>query len=229
MKKKTITSNPIEDVENQKDRNKIKRTQRRPFDDDEITSILKAFKTNQFSRSTTYPHSTYYPFVKFIFSTGVRNAEAIGLLVKKVNFKKKYVTIDLAFAKTRKGSHVKARVLKATKNCNSRNLPLTPELVKLLKPLCENKSPGEFVFVNSRGNAIDDRMFQKRIFKPVLRKLGIEERDLYAIRHTFGTVAMEQHINPLDAAYLMGHTTTRTMIENYLHLRRVPDRMPKIG
>ncbi len=76
---------PLEEVS----RKRVKKTvkpQRTPFALDEISKILGAFKDNTFcSKASRYPHSFYHPFIYFLFKTGVRPAEAIGLRVGSVD------------------------------------------------------------------------------------------------------------------------------------------------
>jgi integrase len=223
VKKEIVANNPFDDIYRQKI--KSKRDQRKPFQDYEIKLILNALLSNQYNRNSNY----YFPFVKFMFMTGVRNAEAIGLQVKKINFNKKLITIDKVFARTRKGSYTKARIIKSTKTENIRYLPIGEEMEELLKPICEKKKPNDFVFTNVNGNPIDDHMFQKRVFKPMLKNLNIEERDLYACRHTFATLAIEQGLTPIQAGYLMGHSNPKTILQNYSHLRNIPDKLPSLN
>ena len=182
VKKKFIPINFIEDIVNKSNR-APKRPQRRPFTDDEITRIFKAYETNEYCTSRKFKHSDYCNFVKFMFLTGVRNGEAVGLQIKKVDFKKGYITIDQSYSRLPlTPSNIKNRVLKSTKTGNSRNLPLTPELDAILRPLCCGRLPDDFVFTTVNGTPIDDQMFQQRIHKPLLKILEIEDRDLYACR-----------------------------------------------
>jgi hypothetical protein len=50
-------------------------------------------------------------------------------------------------------------------------------LETLLKEASDKKKGNELVFTSVKGSAIDDNQFQKRVFKPMLKKLGIPERD----------------------------------------------------
>ncbi len=79
---------------------------------------------------------------------------------------------------------------------NERYLPLkgANELRKMLKCLCAGKKANNYVFLNKRGTPIDDRMFQRRILRPLLEKLQIRNRDLYAYRHTFATRAVRSRM-----------------------------------
>jgi integrase len=226
--KQTIWSlNPLEDVSSKKIKKSAKED-RKPFNEAEITSILKAFKENTFSpKSSRYTHAHYYPFVYFIFKTGVRNAEAIGLRVSSIDVKKRVVHIKEVLARTVNGTHASARIRKGTKNGKVRMLPLTDDLFDVLNPLLKNKHADDLVFQSFTGTCIDDRMFQRRVFKPILKELKIEERVLYACRHTFGSRCIDSGITPVMTAFLMGNNP-ETALRNYTHLINLPKDLPKI-
>ncbi|WP_439516708.1 tyrosine-type recombinase/integrase [Sediminibacterium sp.] len=176
-------NNPIEDVQPRRGK-KLPKPKRKPFTEEEIRKILDAFKNDTYCpKSSRYTHSHYYPFIYFIFKTGVRNAEAIGLRVGKVNLNKRIILINEVLARSLKGSSSVQRKRKETKNGKERVLPLTDDLFELLIPLLQNKKSDDLIFQSINGLPIDDNNLQKRVFKPILKELGIEERVLYACRH----------------------------------------------
>lgn len=218
---------PLEEVSRKRVKKSIK-PQRTPFTVDEISAILSAFKENTFSsRASRYPHSHYYPFVYFLFKTGVRPAEAIGLRVGSVDTVKGLIEIKEVLARTVNGTNDSARVRKETKNGKERVLPLTEDLLEVFQPLLINKKPDDLAFQSFSGGAIDDRMFQRRVFKPVLKALGIADRDLYACRHTFGSRCIDKGITPVMTAFLMGNNP-ETALRNYTHQITLPKSLPDI-
>jgi integrase len=220
--------NPVEELKRRK-RRRTKDPKRKPFSIEELRMILEAVETDKFCPpASQFKHSHYAPFLKFMIYTGVRNAEAIGLTVDRIDFKNRIITIDQVLARTSKGTHARARVMKETKTGNSRYLPMPEELRLLLEPLCSNKVPTQFVFLSPKGLPIDDRMFQQRVFRPVLKKLGMEPRVLYSLRHSFGTRAVEQGMNLYQVAQLMGHASIETTMRNYIHLINRPKDLPKM-
>jgi integrase len=187
IRKKHIIENPLEDVCRKRVKKKEVATHR-PFTFEETQRILHAFKNDQFvHKCSRYTHSHYYPFIYFLFCTGVRNAEGIGLRVGHVDLISNRLQIERALARTLKGTHPKARIDKETKNGKVRYLPLSTDLKEVLLPLLINKQPTDLVFTSVNGLCIDDRMFTKRVFKPVLKALNIEYRTLYACRHGFSS------------------------------------------
>src|SRR6478672_8494642 len=99
--------------------------------------------------------------------------KAIGLRVEHVDVVNNKIQIERALARTLKGTHSKTRIDKETKNGKVRYLPLSPELKEVLLPLLINKQPKDLVFNSVTGLCIDDKMFTKRVFKPVLKALAL--------------------------------------------------------
>lgn len=221
------TINPFDDVSRKKVI-KTEKPDRVPFTEEEIHLILEAVRENRFCpASSRYKHSHYYPFLYFIFKTGVRNAEAVGVRVGSLDFTKRIITIKESLARSVKGTHAEARVRKATKNGKIRILPLTDDLKEILLPLAAEKVTDDLVFQSYSGQSIDDRMFQRRVFSVVLKGLNIPHRVLYACRHTFGSRCIDAGITPVMTAFLMGNNP-ETALRNYTHQVSIPKDLPGI-
>jgi integrase len=207
---------------------KVEKPERMPFSESEIKLILEAIKNNQFCpKNSRYKHSHYYPFIYFLFKTGVRPAEAIGLRMECIDLKKEQITIKEVMARSLKGTNAAQRIRKETKNGKVRLLPLSQDLKEVLLPVCINKHPDDLVFQSFNGQCIDDRMFQRRVFKVVLKELGIQERVLYACRHTFGSRCIDAGMTPVMTAFLMGNNP-ETALKNYVHQISIPKDLPNI-
>lgn len=225
-----IERNPLKNVCKKREKSKKKCLRRKPLEEKEIVTFLEAIKNDTHCPSSSrFKHSYYYPFLVFIFHAGVRNAEAIGLRVKHIDFANKQIEISETFARTVKGTNHAARIEKGTKMQNTRYLPLSIELSEILEVQVKNKKPDDFVFTSQQGLSIDDRMLQRRIVKPVLKELGFGDRDLYAARHSFGTRAVQQGMALTDVAYLMGHSNIETAIRNYVSVTRQAPVLPTIS
>lgn len=224
VRKKKILDNPLEEVTTRKPADHIEK--RVPFTQQEVLRILSALKNDTF-RKGRYTHSQYYPLVAFMVQTGVRNAEALGLQVRDVKFDTGELRICRSLARTKRGTHAAARKEKGTKTDNIRYIPMNTFLIDLLVPLCTGKTDTQLVFINQNGNSIDDKKFQDRVFKPVLRQLGIPNRDLYALRHTFATRAVQSGMKPHEVAYLMGDNLD-TIIKNYYHKEKIQTVLPEM-
>ena len=227
VKKGIWKSNPLEDI-NPKKVKKAKLPKRAPFNVEEIHLIIEAIKNDTYTpKCSSYKHSHYYPFIYFLFKTGVRNAEAIGLRVGSVDLVKKQILIKEVLARTLKSGSTENRVRKETKNGKERILPLTQDLLEVLEKVIVGKKQDDLVFHSPTGKSIDDHNFQNRVFKKVLNELGIKERVLYACRHTFGSRCIDQGITPVMTAFLMGNNP-ETALRNYTHQLNIPKELPKI-
>lgn len=225
-----VQQNPLQDVCRRRDKGKKKNPRRKPLEEQEIIKFLNAIRNNEYCHpSSSVKHSYYHPFLTFMFYTGVRNAEAIGLRVRHVDLVNRYVEISETFARTVKGTNHSSRIKKGTKTENVRFLPLTDELVTLLEKQITDKQPEDFVFPSVNGLCIDDKMLQRRVIKPVLKKLEYGNRDLYSARHAFGTRAVQQGMPLTEVAYLMGHNRIETASRNYVHVGKPAAVLPTIG
>jgi integrase len=220
-------TNPLASIQRKRVK-AIKLSTREPFTVDEIGRILDAFRTNSAcSPYSNTKHDFYYPFMHFLFKTGVRNAEAIGLRIKHLDFSANQIHIREVLARTLKSTGAKTRIRKSTKNEKERILPLTPDLLEILKPLVEQRAPDDLVFLSPQKKSIDDENFRKRIFYPVLDHLGIRRRVIYACRHTFGSRCIDAGLTPVMTAFLMGNNP-ETALRRYTHQLNIPDDLPKI-
>ena len=219
--------NPLLSVNNKRNKT-IKNPNRTPFTEDEIRRIIDAFNQNTACSShSNFKHSHYYPFIYFIFKTGCRPSEAVGLRVNSVNLENQTITIKEVLARTIKHTSALQRIRKETKNGKIRILPLTEDLTALLTPVLINKQPDDLVFLSPKGKAIDDKNFQARIFRKVLNKLEIPPRVLYACRHTFGSRCIDSGLSPVMTAFLMGNSP-EVALKNYTHQMQIPKTLPEI-
>lgn len=214
-----------------KDKTKYKTSRKQnrlPFNSEEIELILNALRTNQFcSKYSAFKHSHYVDFVETAFLLGLRNAELIGLQVKHCDFGRRTVEISSVLARTKNCTNSAQRIRKQTKTGNIRFLPMSDRLYAILWKRCQGKGKEDLIFTSHKGLAIDDKTLQKRVLKPILKALGLADRDLYAARHSFGSRAIEQGIPINQVAALMGHVNSETTVKNYIH-NRMPDKLPDL-
>ena len=185
-----------------------------PFLRKEMERIIEAYKT--------HPRYSYLaPLVAFLFLTGCRTGEAIGLRWKNVTDKYIYFRENLLILR---GRHIHKQ---GTKTQDSREFPRTnPRLNQLLEQLKpENVNPDDFVFQKPSGGHINRRIFyytwygdkhrgkfKKGIVSELASKTeeegGIDHyRCLYSTRHTFITLSLEtmaekRQLTPSDVSQL---------------------------
>jgi integrase len=192
----------------------------KPFSLAEIKAILEGLES-------FYP--AYLPFVQFLFATGCRTGEAIGLLWRHVDFENGYIEISESLSIDKAGNGY-TRIRKSTKTGRSRYLPLQDSLKELLLAQKGESGPEDLVFSHpqKKHTPIDSGNFRVRIWKPLLFQLGIEYRNPYQTRHTLLTHAvMNPEIGLLGAAKIAGHTDARTVTRHYARFIGTPT-LPKL-
>jgi integrase len=180
----------------------------KPFSRDEAVRIIAGFEE-------FYP--AWVPFAKFLFLSGCRMSEAIGLQWKHVDFGRSEICICESLS--RKPGKNYERERKGTKTGSVRYLKINAELAKVLKQvLPARKNFEELVFKNPTGtNYVDCRNFRHR-WKKVLAAANIPYRRPHIIRHSFASHAIEQGCPLTGVAYLLGHSDTRMVAQTYGHL-----------
>ncbi|MEL7039448.1 MAG: tyrosine-type recombinase/integrase, partial [Cyanobacteria bacterium J06592_8] len=170
-----------------------------PFTLEEVRAIIEAFRNQSV-------YSYYYPYVEFLFRTGCRTSEAIGLQWKNLNPNCTSVWIGESLSRGRR---------KATKTNRARTISLSDRLSSLLMSIRPTPVVKEqLVFLTAKGKSIDDGNFRSRAWQPILEDLGIEYRKPYITRHTFISHALASGINPMEVAQVTGHDI-QTLYDNY--------------
>jgi integrase len=177
-----------------------------PFTATERDSIIEAFKTNRFCHpftSRNHLHSNYAAYVQFLFYTGCRPSEAIGLEWKNVDIDKQTVLFRESVVQSPRG-----RIRKeGLKTQSFRRFKINGQLHQILedtKPL--NPNADSLVFPAPEGGFIVQDNFRKRVWKKILQGLGLQYRVPYQTRHTFITLCLDKGIDAKDIARWVGNS-----------------------
>ena len=144
------------------------------------------------------------PIFEFMKVTGVRKSEARALMWDCVDWEKKLVSIRRTFS----GDGSGARNLKEPKTGWERDLPLTDELLKILKPL---RGLGGYVFRNSGGRPYN-RSILGQIWSKARDSVGCPDKVTInqAFRSSKASQLAMKGENPWAIARLLGHTDIKT-------------------
>jgi integrase len=162
-----------------------------PFSLQEVEKIIKAFEANMY-----YKH--YTPFVKFLFLTGCRTSEAVGLLWENVFddvivFSKAYVS----------------GTWKGTKTGKVRRFEMGESLKVLMEEIKASQCdrPTDHVFQSPKGGLIDSHNFLPRAWRTVLSEAGVRYRKQYQTRHTFISFAISEGMLVPEIAEWVGNSS----------------------
>jgi len=172
-----------------------------PFSDAEVKVLIKVVEPR------------YRPYVEFLFESGFRPNEAMGL---------KWATVNLASSilSVREG-----RVLGKDKDPKTeaaiRDVELTPGMMRALKrQRALSYLAHSYVFVTESGQPLEINNFRKRVWEPALKKVELKYRYPYQCRHTFATKMIDQGRSPNWIANQMG-TSLEMLFKHYsVYFRR---------
>lgn len=193
-----------------------------PFTIEERDAIINAFRTGIYERLKG-SHTQYADYIEFLFVSGTRTSEALGLRWEHIDFEKKIIYLQEARVLAingRKQAEVQKKGLKTQKR---RLLPMNNRLYELLlnrKIACLDDSSN--IFSN-----IDHHSFRSAAYKNVLTKLGIAYRKPYQTRHTFITILANHSNLKLHQVAKISGTSINVIEQHYLgtnvDILRLPD------
>lgn len=135
------------------------------------------------------------------FYTGMRSpGEMLGLMWPDIDFRSKQFKVQRQrltsgniqeWTKTRK-----SRVVRL--NCRSLNALQKAKAMTFLA--------GDFVFKHDDGEDLKSGKIQRRLLKSTLKKLGIRERPMYNMRHTYASNFLTLGLNPAYLCKQMGNS-----------------------
>lgn len=169
-----------------------------PLSRQEVSAIIEALQ-----KHPRYCH--YTDLVLFLFRTGCRLGEAIGLQWKHIS--NDYSTIWI-------GESVNRGHRGATKTNRSRQFPISLKTQELLRARHSPKhKPTDLVFPSLTGGPIDTRNL-RFAWVAILQQAGVPYRSPYKTRHTFISHAIASGEDPMCVAKMAGHDP-RTLFAHY--------------
>ncbi len=185
-----LGSNPFEHLQLKKDQ---KRTVIDPFSEKEKNLIIAEFKRN--------PHHQHYAnYVEFLFLTGCRISEAIGLRWGDIQTD----SIKL-WSPVVEGSR-----MESLKTGDLRFFPINSQLQSLTTRIGRGGDE-DSVFLSEDGAIINAGNFLRRHWKPALVGLNIRYRKAQNTRHTFATLCLIKGISPALVAQWIGDSIATLM------------------
>jgi integrase len=208
VKNGLLATNPFEGMYLELAKPKYKmEEQANPFTAQERDRIIQAFQThNRGKKGISY--SYYTNFVKFLFYTGCRPSEAVGLRWKHINDDCSKITF--AEAIVRAGGKPLSR--ETTKTQKTRKFACTNTLKTLLISIRpENYEDEALVFPNREGNPINYNDFGRRAWKTVTKLVNLDKKNgmtttPYNCRDTFITLQALQGNSSDTIARWVGNT-----------------------
>lgn len=107
-------------------------------------------------------------------------------------------------------------VMTSPKTRNSvRDIPLSAELVRLLRPVVAVSCGDNFLLSNSR-RPLEPRLF-RRHYLLLMQRLGLPPLTFHGLRHTFATRCIESRCDYKTVSAILGHASITTTLNLYVH------------
>ncbi len=182
MKYGLVTCNPFDGMYNELPKHKWQDDSKpNAFSEDEKQKIIQGFKNHKPSKGNGYSH--YTSFVEFLFLTGCRPSEAIGLQWKHIKEDCLQITFEGALVQVGNGERVRSKGSKNNKtrkfNCNQH----LRFLLESIKP--ENPNPESLIFPSPEGLSIHYRNFSRRAWDKIVDPIVGRQTTPYSCRDTF--------------------------------------------
>lgn len=171
--------------------------------DDRDIDPLSVFERDFIIQGFLELHPEYAAFVQFLFFTGCRPSEAIGLDWNQVG--EQTITFLEAVVEDERGRSIRKDGLKTQKR---RTFPINPQLQEILELASSRSGRTGIVFPNPSGQGYIDRSNFRKAWKAVLADREIRYRKPYQTRHTFITQCLERGIPHATVAKWVGNSST---------------------
>jgi len=175
---------------------KVPKSDVQPFSLDEVNLILEKCRSD---------YRNYY-IVRFF--TGMRTGEVDGLKWRYVDFTRGLILVR---------ETIVAGEDDYTKNdFSQRDIKMIgPVLEAMRRQFRATGNTSEYVFCNREGKPLEHNNVTKRVWYPMLLRLGLEKRRPYQTRHTAATLWLAAGESPEWIARQMGHSTTEMLFKTY--------------
>lgn len=147
---------------------------------------------------------------------GLRQGEASGLTVDRVDFLRRTLRVDRQLAKR----HVPKPVLVPPKTESShRTIPLAGLLLEALAEHLRRfpADPGDFLLRSPAGIPVDSDCFGQH-WRRACRAAGVPGLGYHALRHTFASTLLSRGVSVKAVADWLGHANPTVTLSTYAHL-----------
>ncbi len=199
-----------------------------------VTGVLKRLKLERENKSENVQAMTpdevqtflenchslfpeHYPFFLCAFRTGMRLGELLGLEWGDIDWNSKFILVQRSY---------KLGQLNKTKTGASRRVDMSDQLNGTLKAVLTEKKrealklgiDEPFKVVFSRNGKHMEQNYIRRIYKRILKKVGMREMRLHDIRHTFASLLLSNRESPVYVKEQLGHSSIQMTVDIYGHL-----------
>ena len=162
-----------------------------------------------------------WAYVLLMYS-GLRVGELCALTWRDIDFESKTITVNKNAVEIRCEEEGAPRTRLITQNSTktksgNRIVPLTERARLALSELKKVTGEYEHIIVSSNGQRIRPARLDRTFYK-ILAAVGIEQKGVHALRHTFATMLFYNGCDVKIVSELLGHSNTKITENIYIHL-----------
>lgn len=167
--------------------------------------------------------STHFTFknlgVLLCLHTGMRIGEVCALTWDDIDVGEGIISVNKTIERlyvVGEGKRYTELVVSSPKTKNScREIPMTRDLLKLIKPLKSIVNNSFYVLTNE--SAPTEPRTYRNYYKRLLRSLDIPELKFHGLRHSFATRCIESQCDYKTVSVILGHANIATTLNLYVH------------
>ncbi len=189
-------------------------------------ATLNAAEAEQFLHAAKEICPEYHPLFLMALRAGLRRGELVAIQWGDIQFGKdendanRFIVVQHNYVR---------REHTTTKSHKNRRVDMSRELrrtllevrdKRLLEAFLEGKNDisDELVFPSPDGAILDPDNLYHRYFLPVLTKAGVRKIRLHDLRHTFGSLLIQNGASIVYVKEQMGHSSIQVTVDTYSHL-----------
>lgn len=194
---------------------------------DEIEKITKACMGYYGTSTRNTNRYRYAPAYVLLLNTGMRIGELAALTWNDVDFSRKLIKINKTVSTIKNrgrfdSDNVKVNVITTSKTKKSnRVIPMNEPSCKILLELKKRQNEMEintnYVVSTKSGDPMLVRVFEQT-FSRICKENNIQYKGVHALRHTFGSVMLQNGTDIKIISDVLGHSTVQFTYDRYIHI-----------
>ena len=152
-------------------------------------------------------------------STGIRIGEICALTWDDIDTENGVIhirkTIQRIYIREKGIRHTELMIDTPKTATSIRDIPMTKDLLSVLKPLRKVVNDSFFVLTND-STPTEPRTY-RNYYKKLLVKLDIPPIKFHGLRHSFATRCIESHCDYKTVSVILGHSNISTTLNLYVH------------
>lgn len=158
--------------------------------------------------------------ILIVLSTGMRIGEICALAWEDIDLDSGVIhvrkTIQRIYTVLPDGTRKTELLIDTPKTVNSaRDVPISPDLMKILKPLMKILNSEYYVLTNDY-KPTEPRTYRS-FYEDYMQKLGIKKLNFHGLRHSFATQCIAAKVDVKTVSSILGHSNISTTFNLYVH------------